>query len=479
MRMKKSHLPNIPSPVLLHKLLDALQEVVCVFDTNLKFVYVNKACYKIWGYQPEELIGKSCFDLMVPKEREAALSTTTEAYMGADIPTYENHYIRKDGTIITMFWEGGWDVKDKLLYCTGKDISDRKKLEKMELAYNKKLKRANDQMEQFLERITDGFLGLDKDARINYWNKAATSIAQLPKSKVLGKILWDIIPEQARPIYFQLYQNIKKENRPINTELFSERLQRWIEVSTYVSGSGLSIFFRDVTERKKLVQQLIHEQQQQQKRITAAVIKATENERAAVGKELHDNVNQVLTTVKLYQELCLSNTGNTQQLLLKSIALLQDSINEIRGLSKRLSAPSLGKILLKESVAELVEAINATNRIHIIYQSHINGIVVPDDVHLAIYRIIQEHLTNVLKHAKATKAVVDIDFIGENLLLTIWDNGVGFDTSQKSSGIGIANMESRVEDLNGSIDIASAPGKGCKLDVKIPLLPDPNEASSL
>lgn len=470
MRMKKTHFPNTPPSTLLHKLLDALQEVVCVFDTNLNFVYVNKACYKLWGYQPEELIGKPCFDLMAPKDREAALLATTDAYMGAVIPTYENHYIRKDGTIITMFWEGGWDKKDKLLYCTGKDISDRKKLEKIELAYHKKLQRANEQIEQFLERITDGFIGLDEDARINYWNKAASSIAQLPKNKVIGKIIWDIIPEQARPMYYQLYQNIKKENKPFNTELFSKRLQRWIEINTYTSGSGLSIFFRDVTEKKKLVQQLMHEQQLQQKRITAAVIKATENERAAVGKELHDNVNQVLTTVKLYQELCLTNTGDTQHLLLKSIALLQDSINEIRGLSKRLSAPSLGKILLKESVAELIEAINATNRIQIDYKPHIDGIVVPDDVHLAIYRIIQEHLTNILKHAKATKADVVLDFIDNNLLLSIWDNGVGFDTGKKRSGIGIANMESRVEDLDGTIEIESAPGMGCRLDVKIPLL---------
>lgn len=454
---------------LLNKLFDSLHEIVCVLDIDGRFVYVNKASYTIWGYHPEELIGKYCYDLMVKEDKALSLAATNEVYQGADIPSYENRYYRKDGSVVEMLWEGGWDVGDQLMYSTGRDISERKRIEREQLKNRQELQLAKQQLEELLDRITDGFIGLDDRAAVTYWNRAAEAISKISPQAIIGKVLWDVIPEPGKSKYLAFYRMAKEANKPMTVEFFSDRMQTWVEANTYTSGTGLSIFFRDISERKAFQEKLNQEKQKQQKRITAAVIKATEQERAHVGKELHDNVNQVLTTVKLYTELCLSQECNREQLLKKSSGLLQGCIDEIRGISQRLSPPSFGTSQLKESVEELVATINATKQLQVHFESRLNGLQVTQEIHLAIYRILQEHLTNILKHANAQHVEISLTVSEDILTLIVRDDGKGFDMQQRRSGIGITNMETRADNLNGSFSLDSIPGAGTTLLVCLPL----------
>jgi PAS domain S-box-containing protein len=226
----------------------------------------------------------------------------------------------------------------------------------------------------------------------------------------------------------------------------------------------------DITERKALAQQLEREQRERQNKITAATLKAQEQERSAVSQELHDNVNQVLTTVKLYTEMVRDGVVDPEAVLDKCAGLLQDSINEIRSLSKRLSAPSLGRIRLADSVKELMDAVTATRKFAVELDTRsVADLEVSHDLHLAVYRILQEHLTNVLKHAGAGKVTVTLNCQEDHIHLRVVDDGKGFTPSRKHNGIGIANMITRAESLNGTLSLLSAPGKGCELVVSIPL----------
>ncbi|MDB5196893.1 MAG: Signal transduction histidine kinase, partial [Flaviaesturariibacter sp.] len=214
---------------------------------------------------------------------------------------------------------------------------------------------------------------------------------------------------------------------------------------------------------------LAAETAQRQRVITEAVIKAQEAERSSIGLELHDNVNQILTTVKLHNEMVLDGIGDSQILLHKSSRYLQECINEIRSLSKRLSAPTLGKITLEESVRDLVESVNSTNKIKITLD--VNGLRSPgisQEIHLALYRIMQEQLNNILKHAEATYVQVVLAQTSTTLTLSISDDGKGFDAQKKTAGIGIVNMRTRAENLNGRFQLAGTPGTGSQLTVEIP-----------
>ncbi len=92
------------------------------------------------------------------------------------------------------------------------------------------------------------------------------------------------------------------------------------------------------------------------------------------------------------------------------------------------------------------------------------------DLHLAVYRILQEHLTNILKHAQAHRVTVDITHSKHMLSMEILDDGDGFDVRDRRHGIGITNMISRAESLGGGLEMITSPGNGCMLRVKIPML---------
>jgi PAS domain S-box-containing protein len=250
---------------------------------------------------------------------------------------------------------------------------------------------------------------------------------------------------------------------------------RWMESSvtnlfTHPIIQGLVINSSDITERVHLQQELHRKTLQNQKEVTTAVINAQEMERSQIGQELHDNVNQVLTTVKLYNEMLLDGIGNATEIVEKSVYHLQNCINEIRSISKRLSAPTLGNITLQESIRELVESINLTKRINIVYT--FEGQLLEhtsQEIHLGIYRIVQEQLNNIIKYAEASYVAITVIKEIEQLSLIIQDDGKGFDVHTKRDGIGITNMKTRAENLNGSFLLWSQPGKGCKVQVNIPL----------
>jgi two-component system sensor histidine kinase UhpB len=226
---------------------------------------------------------------------------------------------------------------------------------------------------------------------------------------------------------------------------------------------------RDVTERKKLEKELAEQQLYQQKLITETTLLAQEKERNEIGKELHDNINQILATVKLYHSMMRTNKKDGTELLAKSTEYVNEAIEEIRKLSKSLVSPSLGNITLSQALRDLADEVNKTNgcQVKLKYKMEEKERI-GSSKELMIYRVVQEQINNILKHSEAENATIDLSKKGNNLLLTISDDGVGFDTHQRSAGIGVQNIRSRVEFYSGKLDIISRPGEGCKFKIIVP-----------
>jgi PAS domain S-box-containing protein len=226
----------------------------------------------------------------------------------------------------------------------------------------------------------------------------------------------------------------------------------------------------DITEKIMLQKKLEAERENLNKQITSAAIKGQELERAKVSRELHDNVNQVLTTVKLYLELCLDKKVDNTKVLYKSAILLNETINEIRSLSKQLSAPTLGEMSLRETLKDLVSSVSNAAQLNINLQVSLDTCLEMDnELHLTIYRIVQEQLTNISKYAKADVVNIELAEDGHTIILFIEDNGIGFDTRQKTNGLGLTNMRSRTSILGGSFQIESDNNKGTKVVVSFPV----------
>jgi signal transduction histidine kinase len=234
------------------------------------------------------------------------------------------------------------------------------------------------------------------------------------------------------------------------------------------------VFIRDISLRKKAEEvlrvmelEILNQKVQEQKKITRAIIKAQEMERNRIGQELHDNVNQLLASTKMF----LGSTGkkfeSIKEFLKYPMELIDDSIAEIRALTSRHVTP-LKNVDLQDLVKTLLDNLKENSKTEVIFVYHLPNGLIDDELKLNIYRILQEQINNILKHAAAKNVSVAIE--AEDKIINIWvvDDGKGFDPDKKRKGIGISNMFNRVESFNGEVKIETSPGNGCKTRIKIP-----------
>jgi PAS domain S-box-containing protein len=231
--------------------------------------------------------------------------------------------------------------------------------------------------------------------------------------------------------------------------------------------SGIMV---DITEQKQLAEELRDKQLSKQKLITEITILAQEKERNELGLELHDNINQLLSVVKLYLGVAKTEKTFNEEIIERSYLHLEEAMHDIRKLSHTLVAPSLGHDGLKEALEDLADSVQEPNKltVQLLIDEDYDALEVDKNKELMLYRIAQEQLNNILKYAKASEITIRLKQQGENLILFIHDNGVGFDINQQGNGIGLKNINSRVNFYSGKMHLSSAPGEGCTLEVSIP-----------
>jgi signal transduction histidine kinase len=227
----------------------------------------------------------------------------------------------------------------------------------------------------------------------------------------------------------------------------------------------------NLTERKKLEQKLIADQVFHQRQLTQATIDGQENERTAIGKELHDNIGQQLTTIKLFLDYAKSTADkNTSEMVHMALKAVGDVIDEVRAMSRSLVPFTLKDLGLLDSINELIEAFMRTRVLNIKFESEeCNEDVLPENQKLSLFRIVQEQLNNIIKHSGAQNVSIRLRTKRQEFILEIKDDGRGFDIDSAPKGIGILNIKNRAELFNGKAEIFSEPGNGCLLVVSFPL----------
>jgi signal transduction histidine kinase len=242
-------------------------------------------------------------------------------------------------------------------------------------------------------------------------------------------------------------------------------------------GNGIRMVgsMQDITEKRGMEKRLLRQEVNKQKGIAQAMVDAQEKERAEIAKELHDNVNQILSTTKLYLELAKNDPAESARLINRSAENIHEAIQEIRTISRSLVPSSIGDLGLVDSISDLVETIRTTRAIHVeFYPAGKFVEKISDREKLMLFRIIQEQVNNVLKHSAARNLIIELtlDQMDRQIELTITDDGKGFnpDRIKNKKGLGLSNIMSRADLFGGKVSILSAPGQGCKLRVQVPVL---------
>jgi len=226
---------------------------------------------------------------------------------------------------------------------------------------------------------------------------------------------------------------------------------------------------QDISERKSAENKLMQERLTRQKEITYAVLTAQEKERKHIGMELHDNMNQILGAAKLYIEMAKSDKIYREKWLERASGYIVNVIEGIRKIATTMDMHRMFKGLF-ESVQMLADDLTMTSPIKIDFQR--NGISeeeIEEKLQMDIFRIVQEQLNNIIKHAGATRVLINLTRESNEAILLISDNGQGCDLLNVKMGLGIINMISRAELYHGKLTTASKPGKGYELKVVLSL----------
>ncbi len=226
---------------------------------------------------------------------------------------------------------------------------------------------------------------------------------------------------------------------------------------------------QDISSRKLIEKQLIEERLTKQKEISYAVLTAQENERLEMGRELDDNLNEVLSAAKLYIELAKTDDDQKLEYLGRSSDYIVRVIEEIRAISKKLRVPGMSAGLY-DSIRFIIEKLNPVHSVKIDFQA--NGIEEEDldeTLQLDIFRIVQELISNVIQHSGATSAIINITRQLNKITLLVSDNGRGCDLSKAKIGMGTINILSHAELYQSSVSKLSTPGNGYECKVVLPI----------
>lgn len=242
----------------------------------------------------------------------------------------------------------------------------------------------------------------------------------------------------------------------------------------------------DITNHKLAEERLRHQEARlseervnHQRQIARATINTQEHERSEIGKELHDNVNQILASAKLFLSSPFMEGDEREMFTAKAVEHIHMAIEEIRQLSKSLVSPSAADLGVVETINDLIGDIKWAQKIEVCFNhGGINETKLDSGLKLTIYRIVQEQLTNILKYADADKICITIKDHGKKIELTISDNGKGFDPATKRKGIGFNNIINRADVFNGKVEIESSPGNGCTVKVEFDNLSSADDRES-
>jgi PAS domain S-box-containing protein len=233
---------------------------------------------------------------------------------------------------------------------------------------------------------------------------------------------------------------------------------------------------RDVTERKKAEQQ-IREYREKLQALTIEVSLAEERERRRIAMGLHDDVGQVLAIakVKLSELLQAEPSGESSGLIKEIRTLIDDTIKTIRLFTFELSSPVLYTLGLDAALEQLTGQLQKQTRVRCHFTSDKQPRPLSDQISIVLYRIVRELIRNIEKHAQARQVKVEIARVGDQVRITVEDDGVGFDASDIGRGVtatghfGFFSIQEQLQQLGGRLELESVPGEGTRAVVVAPL----------
>lgn len=473
----------------LENVIDNSVDAIGIVDRRGKFILWNRRAAEIYGYTLEELADKTAFDLYAdPAELERMLQLLRK---NGVVREYEILMRKRDGAIVPM------DISISLLkdeagatigsVCVARDLSERKKAEAALKQAQEELSRYSRELERQVRERTREISSIleytpavvyikDREGRYTLVNTRFEELLGRPARDILGKSDYELFSRE-------MAQRLRTHDQ----QVFLSRQPHQVEEAFFLADGPhtyLTVKFplydengqpnrvcgiaTDITELKKAQDRL--------RLLSGSIMSNQEKERKALARELHDELGQVLTALRMdavwLSEALPPDNAKARERALEMCRLIDQAIDDVRGLATRLRPGVLDDLGLIDALDWYTSDFEKRTGISCTFKTRrvprVGGLVAT-----AAYRIVQEALTNVLRHAQATQVKVTLKGGPGRLTLTVTDNGRGFNPHKigESESLGLAGMQERASLLGGRFRLLSQSGKGTKVWVELPLEP--------
>lgn len=447
---------------------------ILILDTSLKIQWVNESFERLTGYSREEAVNQRPDQLLRGPETNEATARYIDSRMEKTLPfACDIINYKKSGEKFWVRLQSQPQFDDagqlKSFFAMQTDITSEKEAEQI-------LKESEERYRYlFNNNPASIFIWDIETLQILEVNQTALLEYGYSREEFLSKTILDHgVPKHNDQVltFIEAVRTAKPFERVnISKHLKKSGEQMYMNISSHrIDYNGRKVILglaTNITDKLLLEKELEKQKLDKQKEITDAVISAQEKERHDIGIELHDNINQILASSRLYLGLVKTESPDAHPYISETDNLIKSAINEIRNLSHSLIPPSLHESELIEALSQIVMVTKKTSGISIsLKAAGVNESFIPDKLKLTIYRIVQEQFNNILKYANPNKVIVSLEQVGRGLILTVEDDGVGFDPSKKARGVGLTNIKTRSSLFNGEVTINSSPGNGCVLRVE-------------
>ncbi len=470
------------TPAMLHSI-----------DTNGRLVSVSDYWLDILGYERAEVIGRKLTEFLTESSRRYAEETVLPEFFETgfckDIP-YQ--FVKKSGDIIDILLSA---ISDRAMaggpvrsLAVSIDVTERKRAEEALQHAQQELRRYSQDLERQVRKRTQEVTSIlkytpavvylkDKEGRYNLVNSRFEELFAMRNEEVQGQTDHDIFPNEIADQFCQNDQRVLSDSCSYQAE---ERISQSDGVHTYLSVkfpvydetgkiSGICGISTDITAVKKAQEQL--------RRLSGSIMDRQEKERKAIARELHDELGQLLTALRMdsawLRHRLKDTDAHASERALTMDTLIDKTIDGVRDMAIRLRPGVLDTLGLVDALEWVTSDFEKRTSITCFF-NHRPVPNLEDTLATAAYRITQEALTNIARHARATRVDVSLGIEDGVLSLIVIDDGCGFSLREltESEGLGLAGMRERASLVGGFLDVQSQERKGTRVHFKVSINPE-------
>ncbi len=475
----------------IQELFDTSPDAAVIVDEKGLIQMANDQSVALFGYQKAELKGQPV-EILLPEAMRLSHQQHRRSYMknphtrpmgvGMELEAVKKNgqYFPVEISLSPLHTEEGMVISASI-----RDVTERKKLEQRLKKFNEELeeqvaiktaeiKENEEKFRMLIERISDGFLALDKSWRYSYANKKIGELTHRDHHSLIGKNIWEEFPAAVGSETYKAFMKAMAEQQYITNTDYHAPLDLWQENHIYPSADGLSVFIRDITIKKRAEQEM-QKANEELHRLSSYLQSVREEERVHISREIHDELGQQLTGLKMYVhnlEKGLGDPAEDNSSRIKDIIELTDEIvRSVRRISSNLRPAILDDLGLVPALEWLARETEKRSSIKVDFETELFLLDMPVSISTGLFRIYQEALNNALKHSNAKNIRSRLELKDDWLILEITDDGKGIDPAAEKSikTFGLLGIRERVHMMKGTFDMDSRPGKGTRLTIAVPL----------